>query len=257
MLALLWACSGLLRGPGGNASAWYRYRRAGDGVHADFGDPAPVGDVPADLVAAHNVVRVRAGLAAVAPSAALAARAQEVVDATLARPGCEIFHSSASSRMDGRGGDFFYVGENLYKVDGAAPTGYGVADAWYAELADYRYGTVGSSCTKKCLGRERPCMTGHFTQMLWARTEEVGCALGTCPGQDDVHVVVCQYGPGGNIVGEEPFAPAHAGALGLHPGQCEDGHVLLAAGDGGAPAVYVVLGAVASVVGLGATIGWL
>ena len=43
--------------------------------------------------------------------------------------------------------------------------------------------------------------TGHFTAMVWRATTELGCALGSCPGQ---RLWVCQYNPPGNMMGAFP-----------------------------------------------------
>ncbi|MEP0392688.1 MAG: CAP domain-containing protein [Erythrobacter sp.] len=40
---------------------------------------------------------------------------------------------------------------------------------------------------------------GHYTQIVWAETREVGCAKAT-NGQNDV--LVCRYYPGGNVLGQ-------------------------------------------------------
>lgn len=40
---------------------------------------------------------------------------------------------------------------------------------------------------------------GHFTQIVWPQTREVGCALETSAQFD---VLVCRYWPAGNIIGE-------------------------------------------------------
>ncbi|KAA8910929.1 CAP domain-containing protein [Sphaerosporella brunnea] len=49
--------------------------------------------------------------------------------------------------------------------------------------------------------------TGHFTQMVWAGTERVGCAIQWCPDgvkgawTEPSELVVCNYQPAGNVVG--------------------------------------------------------
>ncbi len=40
---------------------------------------------------------------------------------------------------------------------------------------------------------------GHYTQLIWPRTQEVGCAVAKGAVND---VLVCRYSPAGNIVGE-------------------------------------------------------
>ena len=41
--------------------------------------------------------------------------------------------------------------------------------------------------------------TGHFTQVVWRGTREVGCGHAQCNGND---IWVCQYDPPGNFEGQ-------------------------------------------------------
>jgi hypothetical protein len=41
---------------------------------------------------------------------------------------------------------------------------------------------------------------GHYTQIIWPSTTEVGCALATAKGND---VLVCRYAPAGNYFGDK------------------------------------------------------
>lgn len=43
---------------------------------------------------------------------------------------------------------------------------------------------------------------GHYTQMVWKGTRQVGCAL--VPNRDDEYLV-CRYAPAGNVDGEMAF----------------------------------------------------
>lgn len=73
---------------------------------------------------------------------------------------------------------------------------------------------------------------GHFTQLLWKATTQVGCAVADCPAKsnsvaDDVGqargwFVVCEYAPPGNVVGDDNaffkanVQPVLLGAEGVH-----------------------------------------
>lgn len=43
---------------------------------------------------------------------------------------------------------------------------------------------------------------GHYTQIVWRDTQEVGCALVTARGND---VLVCRYWPAGNVWGQKAY----------------------------------------------------
>jgi hypothetical protein len=49
-------------------------------------------------------------------------------------------------------------------------------------------------------------VTGHYTQMVWRNTKEIGCATAMYTasggGRD---ILVCRYSPPGNIVGQKPY----------------------------------------------------
>ncbi|KAL6764844.1 CAP domain-containing protein [Haematococcus lacustris] len=70
-----------------------------------------------------------------------------------------------------------------------------VIDQWYEEICIYNYNQPGWSPR-----------TGHFTQLIWAKTTRLGCAVGNCPsGSRDNSgnffngpVVVCEWDPWGN-----------------------------------------------------------
>ncbi len=65
-----------------------------------------------------------------------------------------------------------------------------VVTAWYDEETDYDYNDPGFSSG-----------TGHFTQVVWKGTTEIGCALTTdCPSWS--RTWVCQYNPPGNYIGQ-------------------------------------------------------
>jgi len=88
-----------------------------------------------------------------------------------------------------------YVGENIM-ASTAPVSGRQAVDSWVVEAEDYDH------ARNRC-ARGRVC--GHYTQVVWEATERVGCATHTCPRLDFPYVVVCDYGPGGNLRGRPPY----------------------------------------------------
>ncbi|XP_030840479.1 uncharacterized protein LOC575786 [Strongylocentrotus purpuratus] len=116
------------------------------------------------------------------------------------------------------------IGQNLWAYTGNSRTPLSGADAtqdWYDEVTDYNYQPgSGGSCGRVC---------GHYTQVVWAATNKVGCGRMFCPslgstGLRDAWYVVCNYAPGGNYQGVQPYAigePCTSCASGS--GQCYNG----------------------------------
>lgn len=69
------------------------------------------------------------------------------------------------------------------------PTPQAAVDAWYDEFKDYNYAQGDFSEA-----------TGHFTQLVWKGSQQVGCAQKDC-GPSRGSYVVCEYYPRGNIIG--------------------------------------------------------
>ncbi|MEO8128636.1 MAG: CAP domain-containing protein [Bryobacteraceae bacterium] len=82
-------------------------------------------------------------------------------------------------------------GENVFAISGASSSPRQVVDSWAAESRDYDYRS--DRCRGTC---------GHYTQIVWRGTKEVGCAVARKDGQE---VWVCNYHPAGNWMGERPY----------------------------------------------------
>ena len=79
------------------------------------------------------------------------------------------------------------MGENLYCCLGKDPTGSSVTTSWYSEIKSYDYSGDWSNGT------------GHFTQVVWKETKEVG--FGICKAPSGKIFVVANYYPAGNVLG--------------------------------------------------------
>lgn len=162
-------------------------------------DAAPVVGEPANLTgitAAHNQVRAmvqtQPPLPALTWSPALAATAAAWVAQckdTMAPTGL-VDHNAGRST-----GHPYYVGENIYASSGNA-TGQSAVTSWAAEATNYTYASNTCAAGKVC---------GHYTQLVWRATTEVGCALADCPSLQYKSTVVCDYGPGGNNGSQKPY----------------------------------------------------
>jgi pathogenesis-related protein 1 len=150
-----------------------QWRHFGKGLPA----PAP-SSLSRDMLAVHNAVRARVGMASLVWSDRLAARSQDWADTLLARK--QFIHRPNSS-----------YGENLFEITGATAVPEQVVNAWAAESRNYDY--ISNRCSGVC---------GHYTQIVWGETKEVGCAVARGGGRE---VWACNYDPPGNRVGRRPY----------------------------------------------------
>jgi pathogenesis-related protein 1 len=136
------------------------------------------GSLARDMLAAHNAVRAKVGVPPLVWSEKLAAAAQEWADTLIAQRRFE--HRPNSSH-----------GENLFRLDGGRATPRNVVERWASEQANFNYKS--NRCKGEC---------GHYTQIVWRSTKEVGCAVARGGGRE---VWVCEYAPPGNYVGQRPY----------------------------------------------------
>jgi pathogenesis-related protein 1 len=136
----------------------------------------------------HNTARKEVGVGPVTWSKDLAAYAQKWADRLAARGDFE--HRPADGEWAQK------YGENL-AIDASALKG---AEAWYGEKKDYEKGTAIPEDFSQF-------KAGHYTQMVWKGTTKIGAGVAVVKeGRfKGLVVVVCNYDPPGNVVGEKPY----------------------------------------------------
>ena len=151
------------------------------------GEPAAL----AGITAAHNNVRATVGVPPLRWNATLAATAQQWASACVdqALPTGMIDHNAGRST-----GYPYYVGENTFASAGSTANPAQAVAAWAAEASQYDYAS--NTCSGVC---------GHYTQVVWRSTVEVGCGFAVCPNLQFSASLVCNYGPGGNVGGQRPY----------------------------------------------------
>ncbi|MGD9810052.1 MAG: CAP domain-containing protein [Sphingobium sp.] len=139
------------------------------------------------MLDSHNAERSSLGLEALRWDPALAASAQQWAD-----------HLAAT-------GKFEHAPENPGEPEGenlwAGTKGYysleNMVDAWIREKKYFKQGAFPNNSTT---GHVED--VGHYTQLVWRETGEVGCARAKSAQED---ILVCRYADAGNYIGERPF----------------------------------------------------
>jgi hypothetical protein len=90
-----------------------------------------------------------------------------------------------------------HLGENLAMWSAGRASLTKLVDLWGAEK---QYFVEASFPDVSTTGDWRT--VGHYTQMIWRNTTEVGCGVARGGGYD---FLVCRYSPQGNFMGEKVF----------------------------------------------------
>jgi uncharacterized protein YkwD len=130
-------------------------------------------DPPAaeEMLALHNAKRRAHCAPDLIWSSGLAAAAQSWANR------CELTHAPRSVNPN--------QGENLARGPGKLGEAAFLFGGWYDEVRQYNFAAPGFQKG-----------TGHFTQIVWRGTREVGCAVASC---NERKYWVCRYSPQGNI----------------------------------------------------------
>ncbi|MFB0611433.1 CAP domain-containing protein [Aurantiacibacter poecillastricola] len=140
-----------------------------------------------DLLEAHNKAREEVGVPRLSWSNRLAREAHEWAQ-----------HLASQGRMihadrEQRGG----AGENLWTGHAGYYSAETMIGGFVAERRHFRHGTFPQV---SITGNWRD--VGHYTQVVWGGTREVGCAVARGETND---FLVCRYWPAGNIYNQRVF----------------------------------------------------
>jgi hypothetical protein len=162
------------------------------------------------MTAAHNAVRAMVMSSTPLPpltwSPEVAVYAQQWAD-ELAKTACSGPHHRTSEELQKKG-----YGENLATFGSTGAAGASTAqqalDGWAGEVACYTFGTFFGTekCDMSCTTKMHSDGCGHYTQVVWRKSTELGCGVATCQnGAFKQDIWICNYSPAGNYVGQAPY----------------------------------------------------
>lgn len=136
------------------------------------------------LLSAHNRYRAEAGVPPLSWSDTLSKEAQEWAE-QLAAEGGTLRHSQSSA------------GENLWGGTADQFSYTDMVGGWADEKQYFRYGVFPEVSSTGDWSD-----VGHYTQLIWRDTTEVGCGLAKADGNE---ILVCRYNPPGNYIGQSVY----------------------------------------------------
>ncbi|KAJ8355604.1 hypothetical protein SKAU_G00183980 [Synaphobranchus kaupii] len=119
--------------------------------------------------------------------------------------GCSMGHSPQARRTITSSG----CGENIY-LSSEPDSWISAVNSWESEVKNYKYG----------YGPVDGGVVGHYTQMVWYRSHDLGCGVAYCPNAPYQYFYVCQYCPPGNYQYAHPYAEGPS--CGDCPNDCDD-----------------------------------
>ncbi|OEL38422.1 STS14 protein [Dichanthelium oligosanthes] len=149
------------------------------GTDTSSGNATAAGD---EYLAPHNQARAAVGVAPLRWSADLSSAAGKVVAQQQRQGGCAFADMGASP-----------YGANQGWASYRARPGEVVA-SWVAQGRYYTHANNTCAAGRQC---------GTYTQVVWRRTAQVGCAQATCA--TGATLTLCLYDPHGNVQGQSPY----------------------------------------------------
>ncbi|XP_020855232.1 peptidase inhibitor 16 isoform X3 [Phascolarctos cinereus] len=113
-------------------------------------------------------------------------------------------------------------GENLFAITEGEMDLQLAVEQWYNEHEHYNLSNATCAEGQMC-GHYTQAFCSGFFQVVWAKTERIGCGSQFCEKlegvmETNIHVLVCNYEPPGNVKGQKPYVE------GPHCSQCQEGY---------------------------------
>lgn len=141
-------------------------------------EPTASSGFEADILNAHNEKRALHGVQSLSWNDTLAKYAADYAASSFSCDNVQLIHSNGP------------YGENLAA---GYSGGFDPVDAWYDEIKQYDFSNPGFNEA-----------TGHFTQLIWKSSSQVGCARVKCDNSWGQYTI-CEYSNSrGNVVGTDP-----------------------------------------------------
>ncbi|MGB1310270.1 MAG: pathogenesis-related family 1 protein [Leucothrix sp.] len=160
--------------------------------------PISAGQRFARTLDAHNTVRTAHNLPPLTWSAHLANYAQQWANRSANVRNCGMQHRPQQGPFKQQYGEnLWWASPRIWSTglrELQPVTIERVVKDWADEKAFYNYATNSCQAGEQC---------GHYTQIVWRDTTEVGCAYQQCG--DKSQLWVCNYSPAGNYIGERPY----------------------------------------------------
>lgn len=153
-------------------------------VHHQISAAAAAPTAASEYLEAHNRARAEVGVDPLRWSEKLANLTDRLVRFQRNQKGCAFADLSGSK----------YGGNQMW-ASGQTLTPQAAVEEWVKEKAFYNH------TSNTCVG-EHHC--GVYTQVVWRKSAEVGCAQATCR-KEGINLTICFYNPPGNVVGESPY----------------------------------------------------
>ncbi|XP_031262484.1 STS14 protein [Pistacia vera] len=143
-----------------------------------------VTSVAKEFLEPHNQARAAVGVGALKWSENLANASGRLVRYQRNKMGCQF-----ANLTNGK------YGANQFWASGTTATPRMAVDTWVKEKNYYNH--ANNSCAPNH-------MCGVYTQVVWRKSLELGCAQATC-AKEQVTLTICFYNPPGNYEGESPY----------------------------------------------------